>query len=51
MIKAMKAFKYIMRINNVKDYMACATSDFVKQIMEKKLRVIFNQKRDRYSGH
>ena len=26
MIKAMKAFKYIMRINNVKDYMACATS-------------------------
>lgn len=26
MIKAMKAFKHIMRINNVKSYMACATS-------------------------
>lgn len=25
-IKAMKAFKHIMRINNVKSYMACATS-------------------------
>lgn len=26
MIKAMKAFKHIMKINNVKHYMACATS-------------------------
>lgn len=25
-VKAMKAFKHIMKINNVKDYMACATS-------------------------